>query len=82
MRTFVLFLSSLLFLLSAQAQVNNNLRDTLTSDFDSFIKILEETHPDPYTRFGGKVFFHKAAYEVRSKLEKGRTGNTFRLHIL
>lgn len=70
MRTFILFLFSLLCLFSAQAQVAGNLRDTLTSDFDSFIKILEETHPDPYTRFGGKVFFHKAASEVRSKLEK------------
>lgn len=70
MRTFVLFLFSLLFLLPARTQVAVNLRDTLTSDFDSFIKILEETHPDPYTRFGGKVFFHKAACEVRSRLEK------------
>lgn len=70
MRTLILFLLSLLFLSPTQAQVPANLRDTLISDFDSFIKILEETHPDPYTRFGGKVFFHKAACDVRNKLEK------------
>lgn len=70
MRTLLLLIFSLLSLFSATAQVSTTLRDTLISDFDSFIKILEETHPDPYTRFGGKVLFHKAASEVRDKLEK------------
>lgn len=70
MRTILLSVFSFLFLLPIKAQVITDLRDTLVADFDSFIKILEETHPDPYTRFGGKVLFHKAAYEVRGKLEK------------
>lgn len=64
---------TLIFLLafpSINAQVPTTLRDTLISDFNSFIEILEQTHPDPYTRFGGKVYFHKAAYELRCKLEK------------
>lgn len=67
-------LSIILILLLAfppiNAQVPTTLRDTLISDFNSFIEILEQTHPDPYTRFGGKVHFHKAAYELRCKLEK------------
>lgn len=33
--------------------------DTLKSDFYDFIKLLEETHPDPYSSYGGRVFFHK-----------------------
>lgn len=70
MRTILLSIFFFLFLLPVKAQATTDLRDTLIADFDSFIKILEETHPDPYTRFGGKVLFYKAAYEVRGKLEK------------
>ena len=47
---------TLIFLLafpSINAQVPTTLRDTLISDFNSFIEILEQTHPDPYSRFGG-----------------------------
>lgn len=61
---------SFLSLLTVEAQTSVTLRDTLMSDFDSFINILEQTHPDPYTRFGGKVLFHKTAHELRDKLEK------------
>ncbi len=32
-------------------------KDSLKADFREFIKDLEETHPDPYTAFGGKVFY-------------------------
>lgn len=39
-------------------------KDSLKADFRGFIKDLEETHPDPYTAFGGKVFFHKAAADI------------------
>lgn len=70
MRTLLLLIFSFLSLFPLEAQVSTTLRDTLISDFDSFINILEETHPDPHTRFGGKVLFHKAASEVRDKLEK------------
>lgn len=61
---------SFLSLLTVQAQTSLMLRDTLMSDFDSFINILEQTHPDPYTRLGGKVLFHKTVHELRDKLEK------------
>lgn len=45
-------------LLSAQ---DNFSRDTLISDFNQFISVLEQTHPDPYYPFGGKMPFHKEA---------------------
>lgn len=53
--------------LSAAAP-RQTLRDSLVSDFDTFISLLEQTHPDPYTRFGGKVPFHKQAYDLRLRL--------------
>lgn len=42
--------------------------DTLAADFRSLVRLLEETHPDPYTGFGGKVFFHRAAFELEQRL--------------
>ncbi len=42
--------------------------DTLAADFCSLVRLLEATHPDPYTSFGGKVFFHKAAFELERHL--------------
>ncbi len=32
--------------------------DSLANDFLFFCDMLEETHPDPYTGFGGRPFFH------------------------
>lgn len=34
--------------------------DSLVQDFRYFVEQLEQTHPAPYTRFGGKASFHKA----------------------
>lgn len=34
--------------------------DSLVQDFRYFVEQLEQTHPDPYTRYGGKASFHKA----------------------
>lgn len=42
--------------------------DTLAADFRQFIRYLEETHPDPYSAFGGKVFFHKKAGETEREI--------------
>lgn len=32
--------------------------DSLVNDFLFFCDMLEETHPDPYSGFGGRPFFH------------------------
>lgn len=39
--------------------------DSLIADFRHFVRLLEETHPDPYTNYGGRAFFHEQASEAR-----------------
>ena len=62
-------LLSLMLLLAlslfAQDKVNN---DSIVADFNYLIKLLETTHPDPYSGFGGKVFFHKQANRLENEL--------------
>jgi hypothetical protein len=53
----------------SEAQVLS--RDSLYNEFRHFVKLLEETHPDPYSEFGGKVFFHMKASETEQKLKSG-----------
>ena len=47
-----------IFSLVSAAQIPN---DSIVADFRYFVKQLEATHPDPYTNYGGKAFFHRAA---------------------
>lgn len=42
--------------------------DSIVADFNEFVRLMEETHPDPYTNYGGRVFFRKAAMETRQSL--------------
>jgi hypothetical protein len=42
--------------------------DKLLQDFDSLVVLLETTHPEPYTPFGGKMAFHKKALSSRSQI--------------
>lgn len=44
--------------------------DMLAEDFRYLVHLLEETHPDPYTGFGGKVFFCKAAFDLEHRLRQ------------
>ena len=44
--------------------------DTLAADFHYLVQLLEETHPDPYTDFGGKMFFWKAARDLENRLKQ------------
>lgn len=48
------------------AQIAN---DSIVADFRYFIHLLETTHPDPYSSYGGKVFFHRAASEIVRSLK-------------
>ncbi|WP_277464596.1 S41 family peptidase [Parabacteroides sp. PF5-6] len=43
-------------------------RDSLVADFTYLVKLLEDSHPDPYTHFGGKVFFHEQAALLKDEL--------------
>lgn len=45
-------------------------QDSLVADFREFVHDLEETHPDPYSGFGGKIFFHKAAAAMEAHLQQ------------
>lgn len=49
-------------------------RDSLAADFSRLVKLLEETHPDPYTGFGGRYFFHKEAFRISNILGNEDTG--------
>jgi hypothetical protein len=63
----VIAMTMLLAFNSVQAQVPN---DSIVADFNDFIRLLEETHPDPYTNYGGRPFFRRAAMETRLGLVK------------
>lgn len=67
MKYWYCFLLSTLVCLSLQAQNEVN-GDSLAADFRYLVKQLEATHPDPYTGFGGKVFFHKQAFLLENEL--------------
>lgn len=63
--------------------------DSLAADFDILVKYLEQTHPDPYSGFGGKVFFHIKANEIKEQIaanhysvaEFASLANEFMAHI-
>ncbi len=71
MKTFRLSLFALLVALmwmsNAHAQIPT---DSIVADFNEFIRLLEETHPDPYTKYGGRPFFRRDAMETRFALEQ------------
>lgn len=43
-------------------------RDSLVADFEHLISLLEASHPDPYTSFDGRVFFHKKAFDLKNRV--------------
>lgn len=43
-------------------------KDSIVADFDELVKMIEDTHPDPYMNFGGRVFFHKKANDIQREL--------------
>ena len=48
-------------------------KDSLAVDFVRLTHFLEETHPDPYTGFGGRYFFHKKALRIENILRNQGT---------
>lgn len=55
-------LTTMLAFNSANAQIPT---DSIVTDFNEFVRLLEETHPDPYTHYGGKPFFRLEAMDTR-----------------
>ena len=58
---------------SSTAKLNN---DSLASDFKYFCKILEETHPDPYSGFGGRPYFYLKRDAYLERILKDSLGLT------
>ncbi len=68
----------LVFLLNSfivNSQDNNNI---YLSDFEIFVKYLEETHPDPYTAFGGKMQFAKTTKNTKDYIIKCANNQEFK----
>jgi hypothetical protein len=45
-------------------------KDSLLLDFKQMVKYLTETHPDPFSAYGGKVMFYKTVFEIEQQLNK------------
>lgn len=54
--------------LSVNGAVPKTAVDSVCADFDMFVEYLEETHPDPYTAFGGRPMFFEEAARVKRSL--------------
>ena len=65
----VIALTMLMAFNAAQAQVPT---DSIVADFNEFVRLLEETHPDPYTNYGGRPYFRMAASDTRNTLLKDK----------
>lgn len=63
----VLFL--LLIYVTMDAQ-EINITKIYSDDFDAFIGLLEQTHPDPYSAYGGRVEFNRTVQLYRKEVSK------------
>lgn len=62
MKTFRFSLFALLVALLSMGNTHAQVpTDSIVADFNEFIRLMEETHPDPYTKYGGRPFFRRAA---------------------
>lgn len=64
--------------LTIRAQPTNSGTHPYTADLDFFIQKLEETHPDPYTAFGGRMEFYRQMQKVRRAAGSIRSTDEFR----
>ncbi len=53
--------------------------DLLLDDFDYFFQAFEQTHPDPYSAFGGERRFHRELKKLRRSLSRIDSFNADRL---
>ena len=76
MKRLIILLALIIMVIPAAAQekVSN---DDFINDFDYLVKILEETHPDPYSGFGGKVEFKRTTRQSRQEINKINSHDEF-----
>jgi hypothetical protein len=71
----ILFAFSLSLLTGyAQDSLNNKM---LVDDFNTYIRYVEQTHPDPYSAYGGRVEFRRAAQDARNSIDGSTTREQF-----
>ncbi len=52
--------------------------EELIADARQLVSIIEQTHPDPYLRMGGKIAFHRHAQQILNAIPaEGMTANEF-----
>lgn len=69
-----IILTTLLLGFSLSGYPQNTLqRDSLRSDFRTLVRYIEETHPDPYTIFGGRVAFRIEVQETELQIGEEMT---------
>lgn len=70
MKTKAFFLAIIILISIRITAQDTNPSKIYIDDFDAFINILEQTHPDPYTVYGGKVEFKRAVQSYRQEVLK------------
>ncbi len=61
--------------------LNDSIKELYRDDFNTFIRLLEETHPDPYTAFGGRIEFRREAQRMRDVAQRSADAAEFRSHL-
>jgi hypothetical protein len=74
-KTGILFAFSL-SLLTGYAQDSLNYK-ILVDDFNTYIRYIEQTHPDPYSAYGSRVEFKRAAQNTRNNIVESTTREQF-----
>ena len=78
MKKQILFIVSIFIFYNLSAQKDYS-KEALIADFREYITFLEETHPDPYHSFGGKMQFNKEIHTIINDIpENGLNENDFK----
>ncbi len=73
----MLLFFALLFAVSVLHSQEQYTREIWLEDFHTFVKYFQETHPDPYTAYGGRSYFMKAVQQARATLTEDTTLEEF-----
>lgn len=69
--------SILIIILILESTISFGQENKYLSDFEYFIEKLIETHPDPYSGFGGRIEFYKEKENLKSKIVDSMTNDDF-----
>ena len=80
-KTLVIIYFLFMCFFNSWAQTINSDSAKYVSDFEYFIKILTETHPDPYSAYGNQIEFYRAKQNLRETIRKAHSDEEFVAHI-